>query len=161
MASAQKLTDHEQIRGWADERGAGPACVKGTGGQNDTGMIRLDFPGFGGAESLQPISWDDWFRQFDENNLALLVQETTSSGQKSNFNKLVSRTTASSRRGAPRRQAARRGRTAKSKTAATRRSTAKARLRGTRAISARSRRSGAKTASRRKQTSGRARSGRR
>ena len=32
--------------------------------------------------------------KFDENNLALIVQETTGSGQKSNFNKLVKRDTA-------------------------------------------------------------------
>ena len=94
MASAQPITDHEQIRQWAEQRGARPACVKGTGGRRgaaDTRMIRLDFPGFSGAESLQPISWDEWFRQFDENHLALIVQERTSRGQKSNFNKLVSR----------------------------------------------------------------------
>ena len=54
-------------------------------------MIRLDFPGFSGEGKLQPISWDDWFQSFDENKLALLVQEQTAGGQKSNFNKLVSR----------------------------------------------------------------------
>ena len=88
------LTDPEEIRRWAEERGAKPTCVKGTGGGEDVGMIRLDFPGFSGAESLQPISWDDWFEEFEEKDLALIVQETTSSGEKSNFNKLVSRDTA-------------------------------------------------------------------
>ena len=97
MASAHPITDHDEIRDWAEERGARPACVKGTGGKNDTGMIRLDFPGYSGSESLQPISWDDWFRQFDENNLALIVQDTTSRGQQSNFNKLVKRSTAAAR----------------------------------------------------------------
>src|SRR3954468_22320769 len=86
---ARPLTDHEQIRQWAEDRGAKPTCVRGTGGGGDTGMIRLDFPGYSGAESLQPIDWDEWFRQFDESNLALLVQETTAGGQRSNFNKLV------------------------------------------------------------------------
>ena len=97
MASAHPITDHDEIREWAEERGANPACVKGTGAKNDTGMIRLDFPGYSGSDSLQSISWDDWFRQFDENNLALLVQDTTSRGQQSNFNKLVKRRTASAR----------------------------------------------------------------
>ncbi len=54
-------------------------------------MIRLDFPGYSGEESLEQISWDEWFEKFDERDLALMVQETTSRGQKSNFNKLVSR----------------------------------------------------------------------
>lgn len=60
-------------------------------------MIRLDFPGYSGGESLQPISWDDWFRAFDDNNLALVYQETTSSSERSNFNKLVARETADAR----------------------------------------------------------------
>jgi hypothetical protein len=97
MASAQPLTDHRRIREWAEARQAKPACVRGTGGKNDTGMIRLDFPGFTGSETLQPISWDEWFRAFDENNLALLVQEETADGTRSNFNKLVSRETADAR----------------------------------------------------------------
>jgi hypothetical protein len=90
-ASSKTTTDHEEIRQWAEERGAKPACVKGTGGKRDTGMIRLDFPGYSGSESLQEISWDEFFEAFDENGLALLYQEKTKGGQKSNFNKLVSR----------------------------------------------------------------------
>src|SRR5947209_4029419 len=58
--SAQPITDHEEIRQWAEERGARPACVKGTGRKGDIGMIRLDFPGFSGEDSLQEISWDEW-----------------------------------------------------------------------------------------------------
>jgi hypothetical protein len=91
LASAQPLTDHDEIRQWAEARGARPACVKGTGAGSDAGMIRLDFPGWSGGDSLQEISWDEWFRAFDENNLALLVQERTTDGDTSNFNKLVTR----------------------------------------------------------------------
>ena len=97
MASAAPVTDHRRIREWAEERGAKPACVRGTGGKNDTGMIRLDFPGFSGAESLQEISWEEWFKAFEDNNLALVIQEETTGGQKSNFNKLVSREGVSAR----------------------------------------------------------------
>jgi hypothetical protein len=97
MAAAHPLTDHEEIRKWAEARGAKPTCVRGTGGKGDTGMIRLDFPGYSGAGKLQPISWDDWFASFDENNLALLVQDTLARGGKSNFNKLVARRTAQGR----------------------------------------------------------------
>ncbi len=91
-ASARPLIDHDEIRRWAEERNAQPACVRGTGrAPGDVGMIRLDFPGFSGRESLEPISWEEWFRAFEENNLALMVQEQTARGQKSNFNKIVSR----------------------------------------------------------------------
>jgi len=90
--SAMPLTDHDQIQQWAEARDAKPSCVKNTGGKGDVGMIRLDFPGYSGEDSLQEISWDEWFESFDENGLALLVQETTASGEQSNFNKLVNRT---------------------------------------------------------------------
>ena len=90
-ASARPLTDHDEIRRWAEERNAKPSCVRRTGGGNDVGMIRLDFPGYSGEGSLEEISWDDWFQKFDESNLALLVQDQTARGQQSNFNKLVSR----------------------------------------------------------------------
>jgi hypothetical protein len=92
--SASKVTiDHDEIRNWAEQRKAVPACVRGTGGSNDVGMIRLDFPGFSGAKSLEPLEWDEWFEKFDKNGLALLYQETTAEGEQSNFNKLVSRET--------------------------------------------------------------------
>lgn len=92
MPSAQPLTDHDDIRTWAAARGATPACVKGTGGAGDPGTIRLDFPGDGAGDSLQAISWDEWFRQFEDNDLALLVQDETPQGEASNFNKFVRRT---------------------------------------------------------------------
>src|ERR1051325_770798 len=101
-ASARPLTDHEEIRSWAEERGAQPACVRGTGDKRDTGMIRLDFPGYSGADSLETIEWDDWFEKFDESNLALLVQDQTARGQKSNFNKLVGRENANATGGSRR-----------------------------------------------------------
>jgi len=89
--TAHPLIDHDEIRRWAEERGATPSCVRGTGKKGDVGMIRLDFPGYSGGKSLQQIDWNEWFRRFDENRLALMVQDTTAGGERSNFNKLVSR----------------------------------------------------------------------
>src|SRR6184192_3149487 len=93
-AAARPLTDHDEIRQWAEDRGARPSRVSGTGVAEDVGMIRLDFPGYSGGESLEEISWDEWFDNFDDRNLALMVQDETASGEISNFNKLVSRHTA-------------------------------------------------------------------
>jgi hypothetical protein len=87
----QQTTDHEEIRRWAEERGGRPARVKGTGAGDDVGMIRIDFPGYSGKESLEPIEWDEFFQKFEEGQLALIYQEKTARGQKSNFNKLVKR----------------------------------------------------------------------
>src|SRR5438876_1043407 len=93
-AAARPLTDHDEIKQWAEDRGARPSRVSGTGVAEDVGMIRLDFPGYSGGESLEEISWDEWFDNFDDRNLALMVQDETASGEISNFNKLVSRHTA-------------------------------------------------------------------
>jgi hypothetical protein len=94
-SQSRTLTDHEEIRRWAEERGARPACVRGTGGSGDIGMLRIDFPGYSGETSLEHIGWDEWFDKFDERGLAMLVQDTTAGGQKSNFNKIISQETAS------------------------------------------------------------------
>ncbi len=95
MANLSKTTqDHEEIRSWAEARGGKPSSVKNTGSEGDIGILRIDFPGFSGEGSLEHISWDEFFEKFDQQNLALLYQEETAGGQKSNFNKLVSAETA-------------------------------------------------------------------
>jgi hypothetical protein len=88
--TAARITiDHDEIRDWAEERGAWPAHVVGTGRRGDIGLLRLDFPGYSGEGRLEEISWDEFFEKFDDANLAFLYQEETSSGERSNFNKLV------------------------------------------------------------------------
>ncbi len=95
MANLSRTTrDHEEIRRWAEERGGKPAHVKRTGSQEDIGVLRIEFPGFGGDENLEPISWEDFFDKFDERDLALVYQEETAAGERSNFNKLISAETA-------------------------------------------------------------------
>jgi hypothetical protein len=90
-------TDHDEIRRWVDERGGWPAEVARTERGGEPGILRIDFPGFSGEGALQRISWEDWFRKFDEAKLAFTYQETTASGERSNFNKLVGRETAEAR----------------------------------------------------------------
>ena len=48
-------------------------------------------PGFSQKESLKEITWDEFFRKFDQSGLAFLYQEKTAGGEKSNFNKFVKR----------------------------------------------------------------------
>lgn len=87
MTSAKTTTDHETIRRWAEERGGRPARVKGTGGKDDAGMLRLDF---GDRDpQLEEISWEEFFQKFDESDLAFLYQEETASGEESRFSKFV------------------------------------------------------------------------
>lgn len=99
MAQAKVTTDHDEIRKWAEARGARPAAVRSTQSKDDVGIIRLEFPGAPNAkdDALEEISWEEFFEKFDESNLALLYQEETASGRRSNFNKLVGRETAEAR----------------------------------------------------------------
>lgn len=76
-------TDHDEIRHWVEERGGTPAAVKRKT-RGDAGIIRIDFPGFAG-KNLKRISWDEWFKTFDESHLAFLHRD------QDRFNKLVRR----------------------------------------------------------------------
>ena len=103
-AKSKVTWDHDEIRRWAEARGGVPACVRGTGRRGDTGVLRIDFPD-GPEPSLQQISWDEWFKKFDENNLALVYQDKTASGKLSRFNKIVSRESVAGAKQSSRRQA--------------------------------------------------------
>lgn len=88
MATAKPTTDHDEIRKWVEARKGRPARVKATGKGKDPGILRIDFPGFSGEDTLEEIEWDEFFEWFDRNNLALLL----SSARGNRFNKLVERT---------------------------------------------------------------------
>jgi competence ComEA-like helix-hairpin-helix protein len=87
MASAKRTTDHQAIMDWVEARGGVPAHVKRTGDKGDPGMLRIDYPGFGGENSLEPLDWDTWFEAFEANGLAFLYQDE----KDSRFSKLVRR----------------------------------------------------------------------
>lgn len=84
-SEAKTTTAHEEIRRWVEERGGHPAKVKGTE------LLRIDYPGFSGEDSLQEISWEEFFEEFENNNLAFLHQDKTKDGKESRFSKLVDR----------------------------------------------------------------------
>jgi len=94
MSSSVTTTNHDEIRKWAEARGGKPATVKRTEDNGEAGVLRIDFPGYSGAGSLEEISWEEFFKKFDEKKLAFLYQDKTSSGEQSRFFKFVSRETA-------------------------------------------------------------------
>lgn len=81
-------TNHDIIRGWAERRGARPATVPGTEHGDHLGVLRFDFPGYGG-EDLTHVSWDEWLRTFDERGLNFVYQEQRKDGKQSNFFQLT------------------------------------------------------------------------
>lgn len=86
MSEATATDKHEEIRRWVEERKGHPARVRSAG---NGGLLRIDFgeP----EESLEQISWEEFFRIFDENKLLFLHQDKTADGSLSRFNKFVDR----------------------------------------------------------------------
>src|SRR5215210_7462133 len=84
MSQANTTKDHDEIRRWAEERGGRPSVVR-TGGEG--GILRFDFGEQ--EESLEEISWEEFFRIFDDNNLAFLHQDEAGGGGTSRFFKFV------------------------------------------------------------------------
>ena len=112
MAEAKITTDHNEIRKWADARGGRPAAVRKTHGKDDPGIIRIEFLGAPNAkdDALEEITWEEFFEKFDEADLAMVYQDETARGQKSNFNKLIGRETAEAREHGDNRASRHRGR---------------------------------------------------
>jgi hypothetical protein len=91
MSKSATTTDHEEIRRWAEKRQGKPATVAATADDGEAGILRIDFPGYSGEESLEEISWDDFFEKFDESNLAFVYQDESEGGDPSRFCKFVAR----------------------------------------------------------------------
>jgi hypothetical protein len=76
---------HEVVFDWAGQRSAMPATIPGTWHGDRPGVLRFDFPNWGSHERLEHVSWDEWFRTFDERELVMLFQDQTAEGHPSNF----------------------------------------------------------------------------
>lgn len=87
MAAASQTTHPEEIKQWVEKRGGKPSCVKGTGSENDSGLLRINFPSYSGEDTLEEISWEDFFKKFETEKLAFLYQDE----EDSRFFKPVSR----------------------------------------------------------------------
>lgn len=91
-AETRTTSDHDEIRHRVEEHHGVPATVRSTkGDESAVGVLRFDFPGGSGQESLEHITWDQWFEEFDAEGLSLLYQLKKSDGQDSTFHKIVSR----------------------------------------------------------------------
>ena len=84
---SETTTDHVTIRDWAERHGGKPAAVERTHSDDDVGIIRIMFPDNPRSEhdALVEISWVEFFREFDERELALVYDPNGL------FSKIVSR----------------------------------------------------------------------
>ena len=94
MSESKTTTNHNEIRRWVEERGGSPARVKGTDEKGEGGLLRIDYAGFTGEDTLEQISWEEFFAAFDKNKLAFLYQDKLESGETSRFSKLIDRDSA-------------------------------------------------------------------
>jgi hypothetical protein len=76
-------TSHEVIRNWAESRGGVPATVEGTEHGDRAGVLRFDFGER--SDKLRHITWEEWFRTFDERKLNFIYQEERKDGRQSTF----------------------------------------------------------------------------
>jgi hypothetical protein len=87
--AATATTDHDEIRRWVEERGGRPSVVKGSRDREGGGILRIDFAE--PDESLEEISWEEFFKIFEDRKLAFLHQDRTADGHLSRFFKFVRR----------------------------------------------------------------------
>ncbi|MEZ5124946.1 MAG: hypothetical protein R2826_01675 [Thermoleophilia bacterium] len=90
IGTTKRTTDHATIRRWAEERGASPAAVKGYGPGREASGLRLDFPDVHGIW-LEEITWDEFFRRFEDQALEFFYQDVDREGERSNFFRLINR----------------------------------------------------------------------
>ena len=101
MAETVTLTDHEAIRDWAAARIGSPAVVDASPETGTQPFLRIVFdqaayqdqdqaerPQNAGGYEL--VEWDDWFKIFDEGELALVVA-ADQSGVRESFHRLIRR----------------------------------------------------------------------
>ena len=81
--SSKVTIDHDEIRRWTEARRGKPATVRRTeGAHGEPGVLRIDFPGYSGEGSLEEITWDEFFKKFEEAQLAFVYQEETAGGER-------------------------------------------------------------------------------
>lgn len=94
MSSAKTTTNHDEIRNWVEKRGGHPAVVAATENKSGGGLLRIDYdePGGNDDDRLHRISWDEFFKTFDDSDIAFLYDPESDS----RFSKFVQKESANS-----------------------------------------------------------------
>lgn len=90
MSIAYQTTDHQQIKDWTVQRGGIPAKMKS--GSSGAALLRIHFPKPDEHKNeLEEMDWDDFFAEFEKDELEFLYQNKRADGAQSNFHKFVER----------------------------------------------------------------------
>lgn len=90
MMGAEYLsaTDTDVIQKWAEDRGGAPGRVKPVDTEAPE-TLEIYFPDFSGTESIEALTWDEFFERMEEQDLVFVYQEETAKGEISRVGKLV------------------------------------------------------------------------
>ncbi len=92
LGTSACTTDREIIRRWVERRGGRPAAIRARSREDyEAAAPRIDFPEYRSTGMVRRISWDEFFRKFDEKRLAFVYQEQTRTGEMSRFFRFVFR----------------------------------------------------------------------
>jgi hypothetical protein len=91
MSTSNQTHDHRIIQEWVEKRKGIPTRVKGTGKQDDDGLLRIHFPENSKSDNFEEMEWDDFFADFERNKLDFLYQDKKTDGETSTFHKFVER----------------------------------------------------------------------
>jgi hypothetical protein len=76
MATSDPIitAEPERVRAWIEEHGGAPMKKRGTGHSGmDPAILDVAFPGAGEDASLEPMEWDAWLNELDEQRLAAVM----------------------------------------------------------------------------------------
>ena len=77
MASSEEIVtiNPDIIREWVQERGGEPMKMRGTGSSGmDPVVLSVVFPGARENASLEPLGWDEWLTELDDQQLATVMR---------------------------------------------------------------------------------------
>jgi hypothetical protein len=83
----RRTTDHEEIQRWIEERGGQPAIIESTW-DGESAILEVDFGE--SEETLMDISWEEFFRIFDESDQEFLYREEEGGDGEGRFFQFVS-----------------------------------------------------------------------
>ncbi|GAC1333541.1 MAG: hypothetical protein NVSMB17_14100 [Candidatus Dormibacteria bacterium] len=92
--TTETTIDHDAIRAWALARGGSPAVMSGATDATDEPVLRIAFKD--DDAGLEEVTWEEFFRVFDEGRLAMIHGGDSDPGH---THKLVSRVTAEQENG--------------------------------------------------------------
>jgi hypothetical protein len=83
MSNTIQTSDHQIIQEWVEKHKGQPAVINETTNDNVIGVLRIKFSD--DLQNLKVITWEDFFKEFDENEIMFLCRDDIND----NYNKFI------------------------------------------------------------------------